>query len=116
MPRAGVADQPGHGWALRWGHRRCAAGTSATGTKRRHHVSAGHRPVSWAALRQAVVWQGLRDALGDLAAGGAAPLQVVDAGGGSGGFAVPLAELGHRVVVVDPSPDSLASLERGAEE
>lgn len=79
-------------------------------------MSAGHRPVSWAALRQAVVWRGLRDALGDLAGNGGAPLEVVDAGGGSGGFAVPLAELGHRVVVVDPSPDSLASLERRAEE
>ncbi|MDQ1696504.1 MAG: hypothetical protein QOJ03_1857, partial [Frankiaceae bacterium] len=37
---------------------------------------------------------------------------VLDAGGGSGGFAVPLAQLGHTVTVVDPSPDSLAALER----
>ena len=43
-------------------------------------------------------------------------LEVVDAGGGSGGFAVPLAEAGHRVVVVDPSPDSLAALSRRADE
>jgi SAM-dependent methyltransferase len=41
---------------------------------------------------------------------------VLDAGGGSGGFAVPLAELGHDVTVVDPSPDSLAALERRAAE
>jgi S-adenosylmethionine-dependent methyltransferase len=37
---------------------------------------------------------------------------VVDAGGGTGGFAVPLAAAGHRVTVVDPSPDSLAALQR----
>lgn len=43
-------------------------------------------------------------------------LDILDAGGGSGGFAVPLAVAGHRVVVVDPSPDSLASLQRRARE
>ena len=43
-------------------------------------------------------------------------LVVVDAGGGTGGFAVPLAEAGHRVTVVDPSPDSLAALQRRAAE
>ena len=35
---------------------------------------------------------------------------VVDLGGGTGGFAVRLAESGHRVRVVDPSPDALAAL------
>jgi SAM-dependent methyltransferase len=43
-------------------------------------------------------------------------LQVVDAGGGTGGFAVPLAEAGCTVTVVDPSPDSLAALSRRADE
>ena len=43
-------------------------------------------------------------------------LDVVDAGGGTGGFAVPLARAGHRVTVVDPSPDSLAALQRRAAE
>ncbi|HSK25991.1 MAG TPA: methyltransferase domain-containing protein [Jiangellales bacterium] len=43
-------------------------------------------------------------------------LDVVDAGGGTGGFAVPLARAGHRVTVVDPSPDALAALERRAAE
>jgi SAM-dependent methyltransferase len=62
-------------------------------------------------VRTAVVWDYLRAALEGLSAG-AAPLQVLDAGGGSGGFAVPLAQLGHAVTVVDPSPDSLAALER----
>ena len=42
------------------------------------------------------------------------PLEVVDLGGGTGGLAVRIAELGHHVVVVDPSPDALASLERRA--
>jgi SAM-dependent methyltransferase len=65
---------------------------------------------SRAALRTAVVWELLRAAL----SGG--PYDVLDAGGGTGGFAVPLAELGHRVTVVDPSPDSLAALERRAAE
>jgi len=41
-------------------------------------------------------------------------LNVVDVGGGTGGFAVPLAESGHTVTVVDPSPDALAALLRRA--
>jgi SAM-dependent methyltransferase len=47
---------------------------------------------------------------------GRAQLDIVDAGGGTGGFAVPLAGLGHRVTVVDPSPDSLAAAQRRAAE
>jgi SAM-dependent methyltransferase len=63
--------------------------------------------------RHAAVWRALADVLA--AAGrGAAELAVVDAGGGSGGFAVPLAARGHRVTVVDPSQDSLAALARRA--
>jgi S-adenosylmethionine-dependent methyltransferase len=73
----------------------------------------GSRAGSRATLRTAVVWELLIEALGESA--GKAPLDVVDAGGGTGGFAVPLAELGHRVTVVDPSPDSLAALERRAD-
>jgi len=75
---------------------------------------AGARPRT--AVRTAVVWEVLRDALATLAPQDNATLSVLDAGGGTGGFAVPLAELGHRVVVVDPSPDSLAALERRAAE
>ena len=41
---------------------------------------------------------------------------VLDIGGGTGGFAVRVAELGHRVSVVDPSPDALAALDRRARE
>ena len=47
---------------------------------------------------------------------GRASIDIVDAGGGTGGFAVPLASLGHRVTVVDPSPDSLAAAQRRAAE
>ena len=61
--------------------------------------------------RTAVVWE----ALGPLLEGGGA-LDVVDVGGGTGGFAVQVAELGHRVTVVDPSPDALAALGRRARE
>ncbi len=41
-----------------------------------------------------------------------APLHVVDLGGGTGGVATALAGYGHRVTVIDPSPDALASLKR----
>jgi SAM-dependent methyltransferase len=68
-------------------------------------------------VRTAVVWDILREVLDQGAkASGRAALDVVDAGGGTGGFAVPLAELGHRVTVVDASPDALAALERRAAE
>ncbi|OOC53141.1 MULTISPECIES: methyltransferase domain-containing protein [Nocardiopsis] len=66
------------------------------------------------AARTAVVWDALVELLSRLGHGG--PLEIVDAGGGTGGVAVPLAELGHRVTVVEPSPDSLAALERRAAE
>jgi S-adenosylmethionine-dependent methyltransferase len=36
-------------------------------------------------------------------------LDIVDVGAGTGGFAVRLASGGHRVTVVDPSPDALAA-------
>jgi SAM-dependent methyltransferase len=48
--------------------------------------------------------------LTDLAAGRS--LDVADVGGGTGVLATELAALGHRVTVVDPSPDALASLDR----
>jgi S-adenosylmethionine-dependent methyltransferase len=62
------------------------------------------------AVRTAVVWDALQLLLdGD-------DLEVLDIGGGTGGFAVRVAELGHRVTVVDPSPDALAILSRRSEE
>lgn len=39
---------------------------------------------------------------------------MLDIGGGTGELAVRIAELGHRVTVVDPSPDALAALARRA--
>ena len=65
--------------------------------------------------RTAVVWEVLSTVLAEADPDGRG-LDVVDAGGGTGGFAVPLAEAGHRVTVVDPSPDSLAALQRRAAE
>lgn len=68
-------------------------------------------------VRTAVVWQTLRQVLTGLERqAGSSGLDILDAGGGTGGFAVPLAQLGHRVTVVDPSPDALAALERRAAE
>ena len=61
------------------------------------------------AARTAVVWEALRNVL-------STPGDVLDIGGGTGGFAVGVAELGHRVAVVDPSPDALAALGRRASE
>ena len=60
--------------------------------------------------RTAAVWAAL-----DAVVGSAAPLRVLDVGGGSGMFAVPLARLGHDVTVVDPSADALATLRRRAD-
>jgi len=47
---------------------------------------------------------------------GRTELDIIDVGGGTGGFAVRLAELGHNVTVVDPSPDALAAAQRRAAE
>jgi SAM-dependent methyltransferase len=47
---------------------------------------------------------------------GRGQLDIIDAGGGTGGFAVPLAGLGHSVTVIDPSPNSLATAQRRAAE
>jgi S-adenosylmethionine-dependent methyltransferase len=68
-------------------------------------------------LRTAVVWDALLAALAARSDEvGGRPLDLVDLGGGTGGVAVRLAQLGHQVTVVDVSPDALASLERRAAE
>lgn len=78
---------------------------------------ADDQPGRHTAARTAVVWAALRAATATRAAQtGREHLDIVDAGGGTGGFAVPLACLGHRVTVVDPSPNSLAAAERRAAE
>ncbi len=68
------------------------------------------------AVRTGVVWAAVSAALSEPGAFAGERARVVDIGGGTGGFAVPLAELGHRVLVVDPSPDALAALSRRASE
>lgn len=94
-------------------------------------------------VRTAVMWDLVQDTIGSRARAGAAGaagaaggdsqtdvgaaagdqpstqpvvLDVLDVGGGTGGFAVPLAVQGHRVTVVDPNPDALASLQRRVHE
>jgi ubiquinone/menaquinone biosynthesis C-methylase UbiE len=67
--------------------------------------------------RSALVWDVLRQVLAArVAATGRTALDIVDVGGGTGGFAVPFAALGHHVTVVDPSPDALAAAQRRAAE
>jgi len=66
-------------------------------------------------VRTGVAWDGVRAVL-DGAGAADQQARIVDVGGGTGGFAVPLAELGHRVQVIGPSPDALASLDRRARE
>lgn len=63
--------------------------------------------------RTAVIWSVLR---AELERRAGERLTVLDVGGGTGGFAVPLAEAGHWVTVVDASPDALAALTRRAAE
>jgi SAM-dependent methyltransferase len=64
-----------------------------------------------------VVWEVLKEALDRRAkATGRDVLDVLDTGGGTGKFAVPVARLGHRVTVVDPSPNALFGLERRVSE
>jgi S-adenosylmethionine-dependent methyltransferase len=60
--------------------------------------------------RSSLVWDVLERVIAEQAARtGRAALDIVDVGAGTGGFAVGFAGLGHRVTVVDPSPDALAA-------
>ena len=61
--------------------------------------------------RATVLWAALEDLLVQFPGA-----TVLDIGGGTGGFAVRIAERGHQVRVIDPSPDALAALARRAEE
>jgi SAM-dependent methyltransferase len=73
-------------------------------------MSTSERPsVRRSSVRTGVVW----DAVTARIEPGAS---VVDIGGGTGGFAVRLAQQGHPDTVVDPSPDALAALGRRADE
>ncbi len=66
-------------------------------------------------VRGVVMWRAVTDAV-EAAGGNDAALTIVDLGGGTGREAVQLARNGHKVCVVDPSPDALASLHRRASE
>jgi len=81
---------------------RYAAGVESTPTR---------TPRPLVSVRTAAVWAVLRRE--QLRAAGR-ELTVLDVGGGTGGFAVPLAQAGHTVTVVDASPDALAALTRRA--
>ena len=60
--------------------------------------------------RSSLVWDVLAEVIAERAAqSGRTALDIVDVGAGTGGFAVGIAGLGHRVTVVDPSPDALAA-------
>jgi S-adenosylmethionine-dependent methyltransferase len=104
------------------GDRRAPGALDGTGSAAappgRGTVGAPGRPGSrYDDARTAVVRDILRTVISALAAqAGRARLDILDAGGGTGGFAVPLAGLGHNVTVIDPSPDSLAAAERRAAE
>ncbi len=81
------------------------------------HGTAGRPWSRYGDARTAVVRDVLRAVTAAMAAEAGRPrLDIIDAGGGTGGFAVPLAGLGHHVTVIDPSPDSLAAAERRAAE
>lgn len=71
-----------------------------------------------APIRGVLAWQSVLDALvqAGAAADGSGSLEVLDLGGGTGADAARVAALGHRVVVVDPSPDALAASARRAAE
>lgn len=79
-------------------------------------LSGAETPAGRSNARTAVVWQVLGRELDRAAGAGRAPLRIVDVGGGTGGFAVPLARAGHDVTVIDASPDALAALTRRAAE
>ena len=84
-----------------------------SGTSRLHGVEYTQTRGPHTAPRTAAVWQVLT---AELSRRPGHALVVVDVGGGTGGFAVPLARAGHRVTVVDASPDALAALTRRATE
>lgn len=68
-------------------------------------------------IKSSVIWSVLREVTAAREADtGRHALDIVDVGGGTGGLAVAFASLGHRVTVVDPSPDALAAAQRRAAE
>jgi hypothetical protein len=109
-PAAGAGAGAGAGSGIVPGGLGGAAGPGGTGARVRHWTR-------YEGARTVVVREVLQTVVSGLAAEtGRSRLDIVDAGGGTGGFAVPLAGLGHNVTVIDPSPDSLAAAQRRAAE
>ena len=63
--------------------------------------SRARRSSAASTLRTAAVWATVSEAAAGQSAALGRPLRVLDLGGGTGGLAVPLAEHGHDVTVVD---------------
>ncbi len=84
--------------------RRCryAAGVDTASTRTARPLVTARTAAVWAVLHRELERHAGRE------------LTVLDVGGGTGGFAVPLAQAGHAVTVVDASPDALAALTRRA--
>ena len=80
------------------------------------HATIHPASVHAASVRHQGVWEAVADLVHQRRSDLGRPLRVLDLGGGTGGLAVPLAELGHEITVVDPSPNALATLERRAAE
>ena len=124
-PRPRAARHPGHARHAPHRHRRDQARRRRRAGLTRRPVTARRPPLGSGACRPtpaspaaeqlpartAAVWAAL-----DPLVGAGTPLRVLDVGGGSGMFAVPLARLGHDVTVVDPSADALATLRRRADD
>lgn len=81
--------------------------TDHTGSEHLGALGTRHRsdPVGHVVVAALAEWESARPDL---------PANVVDVGGGSGADAVQIARRGHRVTVVDPSANALATLERRA--
>ena len=88
---------------------RAVPGTRGPDTE---HMGAGHPGTGRKrdGSRSSLVWDVLADVIAArVAQSGRTALDIVDVGAGTGGFAVSIASQGHRVTVVDPSPDALAA-------
>lgn len=78
------------------------------------HQHSSRTAVVWSVLNREIERQSAAVTSERKLTSGLRPLRIVDVGGGSGGMAVPLAELGHDVTVVDPSANALAALRQRA--
>jgi S-adenosylmethionine-dependent methyltransferase len=85
-----------------------STGTGPGGAPRDARRDGGRSAQPWDVLQRVVAARAVH--------AGRTVLDIIDVGGGTGGFAVRFAELGHNVTVVDRSPDALAAAQRRAAE